>query len=218
VTKISIRVLLVDDHAIMREGLRALLNYYKDIEVIGEAQDGGEALDLMSTLNPDVILMDISMPGMGAIEATRIILKKFPQTAITILTQHEDWRYAQSLLQAGVQGYVSKRALGTDLIQAIRTVAKGEKYIEPAVAAAMEQKQPVKEKNKTTDTLQLKPLTPREEEILIHIAQGKTNIQIAKLLSLSVKTVEYHRMNLMSKLNARNVAELVRYAVKLGLV
>lgn len=215
--KIKIRVLLVDDHAIMREGLRALLNYYKDIEVIGEAQDGEEAFNLVGTHKPDVVLMDISMPGMGGFEATRLILKTFPQTAILVLTQHEDWRYAESLLKAGALGYVSKRALGTDLIKAIRTVTKGERYIEPTVAAALEQQQPVKKKEKT-DTLQLTSLTQREEEILFYIAQGKTNTQIAKLLSLSVKTVEYHRTNLMSKLNARNVAELVKYAVKAGLV
>jgi len=214
----SVRVLIVDDHAILREGLRALLYYYKDLEVVGEAQDGNEAIKLVKSLSPDVVIMDIAMPGMGGIDATRLILKERPHTAILALTQYEDWRYAKSLLEAGALGYVSKRTLGTDLVQAIRTVARGKRYIDPAVAAALEQQEQTLKKNKDQTLIIREPLTPREEEILSYIAQGKTNAQIAKILSLSVKTVEYHRTNLMSKLNANNVADLVRYAVKLGLV
>ncbi|NLZ38428.1 MAG: response regulator transcription factor [Firmicutes bacterium] len=213
-----IKVLLVDDHAIMREGLRALLANYKDVDVVGEAQDGDEAVELVNKLKPDVVLMDIAMPGMGGIEATRVIMEQNPQTAVLALTQHEDWRYAHSLLKAGALGYVSKRALGTDLILALRTVAKGEKYIEPSVEKAMPEKVKPKTERNSEELLLLQQLTPREEEILAHIAQGETNAQIAKKLCLSVKTIEYHRMNLMSKLEARNVADLVRYAVKQGLV
>jgi two-component system response regulator NreC len=214
----AIKVLLVDDHAIMREGLRALLANYKDVDVVGEAQDGDEAVKLANKLKPDVVLMDIAMPGMGGIEATRVILEQNPKTAVLALTQHEDWRYAHSLIKTGALGYVSKRALGTDLIKALRTVAKGKKYLEPAIEKAMPEEVKPMRKHSSEEPLLLQQLTPREEEILSHIAQGETNAQIAKKLCLSVKTIEYHRMNLMSKLEARNVADLVRYAVKQGLV
>jgi DNA-binding NarL/FixJ family response regulator len=207
----SIRVLIVDDHAILRDGLRALLGYYPDVLVLGEASDGAQAVKLVAELHPDVVLMDIAMPTMNGIEATRIIHQNYPSSRVLILTQHEDWRYVQPLLQAGATGYVLKRALGADLISALRSVARGETFLYPSVAATI-----VDEIHRQAETegSASEPLTPRETEVLKLIAQGHTNQQIAAALSLSVKTVEWHRTNLMSKLNAHTAADLVRYAVQ----
>ncbi|MCE5207459.1 MAG: response regulator transcription factor [Chloroflexi bacterium] len=210
-----IRVLLVDDHAILREGLRALLSHYEDVEVIGEAQDGAEAVALVGQLQPDIVLMDVAMPGMGGLEATQLIRQQHPQTRVLVLTQYDDFQYIQSLLRAGASGYVTKRALGTDLIAALQVVARGETYLQPSVASTVAEQ--FRHPADSTDDL-MEPLTSREQEILKHIAQGKTNPQIAVALSLSVKTVEWHRANLMSKLDAHSAADLVRYAVQHGLV
>ncbi len=210
-----IRVLLVDDHHIVREGLHALLAFYDDVEVVGEAQDGNEAVVRVQELRPDIVLMDIAMPGMNGLEATRIIRQQYPQISVLILTQHEERQYVLSLLQAGAAGYVLKRALGTDLINALRAVARGETFLYPAVAGAV-----VEEASHRagTRTLPTEALTPREGQVLKHIAMGKTNPEIAAALSISVKTVEWHRTNLMSKLNLHNIADLVRYALQHGLV
>ena len=204
----EIRVLLADDHAILSAGLRALLGYYDDIEIVGEARDGAEAVERVGELRPDVVLMDIAMPGMGGIEATRLICEKYPHTRILVLSQHGERQYVVALLQAGASGYILKRALGSDLIGAVRAVARGETYLHPDVSAVL-----VEEVRCPTE-----PLTPREQEILEHIVLGETSPQIAASLSLSVKTVEWHRSNLMSKLDAHNAAELVRIALQCGLV
>jgi DNA-binding NarL/FixJ family response regulator len=211
----KIRVLIVDDHAILREGLRALLNYYEDVEIVGEAQDGAEGIEKVKALSPDVVLMDIAMPGMNGLEATRLIREKYPQTNVLVLTQHEDRQYVLPLLQAGASGFMTKRALGTELIHALRTVARGETYLHPAAAATV-----VEELRHQGEPIADSPeaLTPRELEILQHIVAGETNAQIANALSISIKTVEWHRANLMSKLNAHTVADLVRYAIEHGLV
>ena len=210
----KIRVLMVDDHAILREGLRALLGYYDDVEIVGEAEDGVQALARMRDLTPDVVLMDIAMPRMNGLEATRQIREQFPQTRVLVLTQHEDRQYVLPLLQAGAAGFVSKRALGTDLINALRVVARGETFLYPSAAATV-----VEEIRHQTEGNGAAPdaMTPRELEILRHIADGETNSQIATALSISVKTVEWHRANLMSKLNAHSIADLVRYAIEHGL-
>jgi two-component system response regulator NreC len=204
----EIRVLLADDHAILSEGLRALLNHYDDVEVVGEARDGNEALARVAELRPDVVLMDIAMPGMNGIEATRLIREQHPHTRVLVLSQHGERQYVLALLQAGASGYLLKRALGSDLIGAVRTVARGETYLHPAVSTVL-----VEEMRHRSE-----PLTPREQEILQHIVRGQTSPQIAAGLSLSVKTVEWHRSNLMSKLNVHNTAELVRVALQCGLV
>ena len=205
------RILIVDDHAILREGLRAMLGYYDDIEVVGEAQDGAEALSQVDELRPDIVLMDIAMPGMNGLEATRAIRERFPDTRVLILTQHEDPQYVLPLMQAGASGFVSKRALGADLINAIRVVAQGEIFLYPTAATTI-----VQEMRRLRDSATTTPesLTPREVEILTHIVEGKTNAQIAVDLSISVKTVEWHRANLMSKLDVHSVADLVRYALE----
>ncbi len=210
----KIRILMVDDHAILREGLRALLGYYDDVEVIGEAQDGAEAVTRVGELAPDVVLMDIAMPGMNGLDATRIIRNQYPQTRVLILTQHEDPQYVVPLLQAGASGFVSKRALGNDLINALRVVARGETFLYPTAATTV-----VEEIRRRSVEAATEPdaLTPREMEILQHIVGGQTNAQIAADLAISVKTVEWHRANLMSKLNMHSVADLVRYALEHGL-
>ncbi len=207
----KIHVLLVDDHAILREGLRALLSYYDDIEVVGEAQDGAESLVRVRELQPDVVLMDIAMPGMNGLEATRLIREQHPQTRVLILTQHEDPQYVLPLLEAGASGFVTKRALGNDLITALRVVARGETFLYPTAATAV-----VDEIRRRREDAAVSPesLTPRELEILDHIVAGETNAQTAAALSISVKTVEWHRANLMSKLDVHSVADLVRYALE----
>lgn len=209
-----IRILLVDDHAILRDGLRALLSYYPDVEVVGEAEDGSQALECVEGLSPDIVLMDIAMPVMNGLEATQRIRQEHPETRILILTQYEDQPYVLSLLRAGVSGYVLKRALGTDLIKALRTVARGESFLYPSVTTTvLEQlRQPEVETSQDEDDL-----TPREDEILRRVADGETSRQIALALGISVKTVEWHRGNLMSKLGVRSVAELVRVAIDRGL-
>jgi DNA-binding NarL/FixJ family response regulator len=207
-----IRVLIVDDHAILREGLRALLSYYPDIEVVGEAEDGAQAIALLENLLPDVVLMDIAMPGMSGLEATRRIRQEYPSVRILILTQYEDQTYVLPLLHAGASGYVPKRALGADLTNAIRLVAKGGSFLYPPIATQTLQQLNV-ENNSTGNVL-----TQREQEILRQVVMGKTSSQIAVEMKISIKTVEWHRNNIMHKLHVESVAELVRYAIQQGLV
>ena len=204
----EIRVLLADDHAMLSAGLRALLGYYDDVEIVGEARDGAEAVELVAELRPDVVLMDIAMPGMNGIDATRLIHEQHPHTRVLVLSQHGERQYVLALLQAGASGYILKRALGSDLIGALRTVARGETYLHPAVSTVL-----VEEMRRPGE-----PLTPREQEILEHIVHGETSPQIAASLSLSLKTVEWHRNNLMGKLGVHNAAELVHVALQRGLV
>jgi DNA-binding NarL/FixJ family response regulator len=209
-----IRILLVDDHAILRDGLRALLSYYPDVEVVGEAGDGLQAIECVQRLSPDIVLMDIAMPGMNGLEATRHIRQHYPGTRVLVLTQYEDQQYVLPLLQAGVSGYVLKRALGADLINAVRTVASGESFLYPSVATTvLDQLRKSEQQARQED----KMLTPREQEILRRVASGETSRQIALALNVSAKTIEWHRGNLMSKLGLRSVAELVRYALEHGL-
>ena len=204
----EIRLLLADDHAILSAGLRALLGYYDDIEIVGEARDGAEAVELVGELRPDVVLMDIAMPGLNGIEATRLIREQYPRTRVLVLSQHAERQYVLAVLKAGASGYILKRALGLDLLGALRAVARGETYLHPEVSAVL-----VEEVRCPGERL-----TPREREILAHIVHGEANPQIAASLSLSVKTVQWHRANLMGKLNAHNAAELVRMALERGLV
>lgn len=207
----KIRVLLVDDHAILREGLRALLSLYEDIEVIGEAQDGDEALAKVASLEPNVVLMDLAMQGMNGLKATWHICQYFPGVRVVILSQHEDRQYVLPLLKAGAAGYLPKRSVGSDLTTAIRAVFSGETYLHPSVSTVV-----LEEMRSAGCRNQENPnkLTQRETEVLQYIVQGMTNSQIALALSLSIKTVEWHRTNLMNKLNLHCVADLVRYALQ----
>ena len=211
----KIRILLVDDHTILREGLRAFLRYHADMEIVGEARNGVEAAALVKQLRPDVILMDIAMPEMNGIEATRLICEMYPATKILILTQHEDPQYILQLLQVGASGYVLKDVLGIDLVAAVRTVARGESFLSPSVAKmlAQELRQTGNGKSSLPESL-----TPRELQVLEHVVRGKTNAQVAAALSISENTVAWHRTNLMTKLGVHSVAELVRYAIHHGLV
>ncbi|MBI3915272.1 MAG: response regulator transcription factor [Chloroflexi bacterium] len=170
----KIRVILVDDHAILREGLRALLSYYDDVQVVGEAQDGTESVNRTEELQPDIVLMDIAMPGMNGLEATRLIREKFPQTRVLILTQHEDPQYVLPLLQAGASGFVPKRALGTDLINALRVVARGETFLYPTAATTVVEE--IRRRHEDAATAP-ESLTHRELEILKHIVSASFSLK-----------------------------------------
>lgn len=210
----AIRILIADDHGVLRAGLRALLNTEPDLEVVGEAADGNEALRLTSELQPDIVLMDISMPDCGGIEATRWLMELQPDVRVLILTVHEDKGLLREAVRAGAAGYILKRAVESELINAIRAVSRGDLYVHPAVTRAL-----LSEVTSmpTANQMAIETLTPREVEVLRLIVTGHTNRQIADILTLSVRTVESHRANLMDKLNLHSRVELVRYAAKHGL-
>lgn len=210
----KIGVLLVDDHAILRVGLRAYLHYYDDIAVVGEAQNGSEAVALVANLHPDVVVMDVTMPGMNGIEATRLIRAQYPHTKVLILSQHDDPDYVIPLLQAGAAGYILKDALGSDLLNALRMVARGETFLSPSIAKVLAEE--IRHRGESTANV-AESLTPRERQVLQKITLGQTNAQIAATLSISVNTVEWHRANVMDKLGVHTVVELVRYAMQHGM-
>ncbi len=210
----KIRLLVADDHAIMRDGIRALLSLNDDIEIVGEASTGQEAVEKSAELNPDVIIMDIAMPGMDGLEATRRILKQNPKARILILTQHDDKEYVLSAIKAGSTGYLPKRALGSELVSAIRAVNRGDSFLYPSAASAL-----IKDyRSQAQDGDAYSQLTPREREILKLIAEGHTSREIADMLFISVKTVMGHRTKLMEKLNLHNRTELIKYAMRKGIV
>ncbi len=209
------RVLIVDDHPILCAGIQSLLSTCEDIEVVGEAQNGEQALARVEELRPDVVIMDIAMPKMNGIEAARLIHRKFPDTRVLTLTQHEEQQYVLPLLKAGVSGIVLKRALVADLINALRTVIQGETFLYPSLATAMVE---AINHQDTSAGSGRGSLTMREKEILERIVVGETTPEIASALNLSIKTVEFHRANLMTKMGARNVADLVREALRHGIV
>jgi two-component system response regulator NreC len=213
----KIRLLLVDDHAVIRTGLRMLLGNETDVEIIGEAGTGGEALEAVRTLDPDVVLMDIGLPDMSGIEATRAIRSSHPRTAVVALTIHEDEEYFFKMLDAGALGYVPKRAAPEELLTAIRAAARGEVYLFPSLAKLL-----VRDFLTQTRQADGKPpldgLTGREQEVLQSLAEGGSNEEIAAALVISPKTVARHRENLMRKLNLHSRAELVRYAIRKGII
>ncbi|HEY82661.1 MAG TPA: response regulator transcription factor [Dehalococcoidia bacterium] len=211
----KIRVLVVDDHAMFREGIRALLKDCEDVEIVGEASEGRDAIDKVRRLAPQVVLMDIVMPIMGGLEATRRIRKKNPGVKVLVLTQYDDPEYVLSMLRAGARGYISKTAPASDLISAIRAVHRGESFLYPSAAMTLIQEylmQVAEEKN------EYERLTDREREILQLVAEGHTNRQIADALFISVKTVLRHTTNMMQKLGLRNRTELIKYAMGKGLI
>ena len=211
----SIKVLIVDDHPIMREGIRALLGIQQEIKVVGEASEGREAVEKTQELAPDVVIMDIAMPGMDGLEATRVIKKQNLKAKILILTQYDSKEHILSALKAGASGYLPKRALGTDLLSAIRSIFRGDSFLYPSVASALiDHYQHSRAEN--TDPYDI--LTPRQREILKLIAEGHTCKEIAKTMDISPKTIYGHRAGIMEKLGLRNRSELMKYAARKGLL
>lgn len=207
---VSIRILVSDDHGVLRAALRALLKGEADMQVVGEAANGTEALRLARELEPDVLLLDMSMPGLGGIEVTRQIQKVIPHVRVLVLTVHEDERLVREAIQAGAAGYIIKRAFDTELTSAIRAVAQGDLYIHPALTRALLKEQATQPEARPEP--ERTPLTRRETDVLQLIARGYTNKQVADALGLSVRTVETHRANLLAKLNVASRVDLVRYA------
>jgi two-component system response regulator NreC len=212
----SIKLMLVDDHEIVRAGLRMLLQTEPDMEIVAEASSGLEAIELAQTCQPDVVLMDVTMPEMNGIETTRQLKRRCPEAAILALTIHEEEDYFFRMLRAGASGYIPKRAAPEDLLQAIRTVHRGEVFLHGSVANAL-----VKDFLQRRDIdspADLSILTKREQEVLTLIAEGLTNKQIGEELGISPKTVARHRDNITQKLNLSSRAELTRYAIQKGLI
>jgi len=208
-----IRVLLADDHTLVREGIRLCLEALGDISVVGEASDGKEAVERALALEPDVVLMDVSMPGTSGIEATRQIKQARPRVQVVGLSMYDNEEYVTRLLKAGASGYVLKRSAATDLAAAVRAAHAGEAFLYPSIARRV-----IDDYLRRLDDAPTAGLTSREREILGHIVYGRTNREVADLLTLSVKTVENHRANLMAKLDAHDRGQLVRAAERLGLV
>jgi DNA-binding NarL/FixJ family response regulator len=205
------RILIADDHGIVRSGLKLLLDRQSDMEVVAEAEDGVEALEKVLAEKPDVVILDVAMPRMTGLQATHEIKKQAPDTQVLILSMHDDERYLFEALRAGAAGYVLKRAADQDLVDAIRAAARGEPFLTPTAQQTL-----------IRDFLergeQRSELTPREQEVVKLIAEAHTNKEIAAILHLSEKTVESHRANVLQKLGMRDRVELVRYAIRHGLV
>jgi two-component system response regulator NreC len=211
----KIRILLVDDHSLVRSGLMKLLEPQKEFQVVGEAGDGEEALALVKKLQPDVVLMDLSMPKMSGLEATKLIGVKFPNVRVLVLTMHENEEYVFQILKAGAGGYILKDSGRDELVKAIQAVARGEKFFSSRISEIMVQgflkKGDAKSTSEESDDL---PLTKREREVLAYIAEGMNNQQIAEKLFISPRTVDTHRTNIMQKLDIHDTANLVRFAIE----
>ena len=209
----GIRVLVADDHAIVREGICSLLARRKDIEVVGQAADGRQAVDQVASLAPDVVLMDISMPVMNGLEATLEIRRSFPNVRVLVLSQYESKEYVLPLLRAGAAGYIAKRARATELVDAIRRVYYEGAYLQADLARAV-----VDGVTHSADAEPQPILTDREKQVVRLVADGMSSREIADQLGLSVKTVDTHRANIMEKLGIHSSAELVKYAIREGIV
>jgi DNA-binding NarL/FixJ family response regulator len=209
----GIRVLVADDHAIVREGICSLLARRKDIEVVGQAADGGQAVGQVASLAPDVVLMDISMPVMNGLEATLEIRRSFPNVRILVLSQYESKEYVLPLLRAGAAGYIAKRARASELVDAIRRVYYEGAYLQAEIARAV-----VDGVTRSADAEPQPILTEREKQVVRLVADGMSSREIADQLGLSVKTVDTHRANIMEKLGIHSSAELVKYAIREGIV
>jgi len=212
---VTIKVLLADDHKIVRDGLRNLLEKHSDISVSGEAEDGREALQLARKLSPDVVVMDIAMPELNGIEATRQILSEYPGVKIVALSMHSDRRYVSEMLKAGASAYLLKDCAFEELITAIRTIMKGKIYLSPGIAGVVIED--YIRKGLKPDSSVFSVLSDREREVLQLMAEGKTTKEVAAHLNVSVKTVETHRTNIMTKLDIHSIAELTKYAIREGL-
>jgi two-component system response regulator NreC len=213
----KIRVLIVDDHTLVRDGVHALLSLVADVKVVGEAANGKEALEKVKELVPDVVLMDLAMPIMSGLEATRRIRKRFPGTKVLALTQYEDREYIVPTIEAGARGFISKTAAFSDLASAIQAVYRGGSFLSPmAAAAVVEECQQKITMEGEKDSYQ--NLTDREREMLKLVVEGYTAKEIADMLVISVRTVETHKTNLMKKLDIHNKADLIRFAIRKGII
>ncbi len=210
------RILIADDHAIVRDGVRALLSLADDMEVVGEAPGGQEAIDLAVSLEPDLILMDIAMPGLGGLEATIEIRKRVPRARIIVLSQYGDPEYVKRFLKAGVSGYMLKKAAGADLVAAIRAVMRGGLVLDPEIARDAVSEAGAPHATETPDAYE--SLTDREKQVLKLVAEGRSNKEVASMLNISVKTAMSHREHVMVKLNLHNRTELIRFALRNGVI
>jgi len=209
----SVRILLADDHTVMRNGLRLLLERQPHLQVIGEASDGRQAVALSESSNPDVVIMDIGMPNLNGIEATRQIVNRSPRTAVAILSMHSDESYVIRALKAGARAYLLKDSAEADLLAAVRALTEGKSFFSPAISKILvEDYMRQLESRGAEDTYEL--LTNREREILQLLAEGRTNKEVANMLNLSLYTVETHRTHILQKLNLHSVPELILYAVR----
>jgi two-component system, NarL family, response regulator NreC len=208
----KIRILLADDHTVVRQGFRHILAAQTDMDIVAEAADGREAVEMAEKLAPDVVVMDVAMPNLNGIEATRRLAKSSPRTRVLALSMHKDSVYVREILRAGARGYLLKDSFDRDLLNAVRAVARGEGYLSPAVSEAVL----CDYRKHVSDPLDL--LSGREREILQMIAEGKTNKEIASQLKLSVYTVDAHRGRIMEKLNLHSTGELVRFAMRHGMI
>ena len=214
----KITVLLADDHTVVRQGLRVLIEAEEDMRVVGEAENGRQAVQLAKRLQPDVVVLDVAMPLLNGLEATRQILREVPQTKVLILSSYSDDEYVQQLTEEGATGYLMKQTAANDLLKAIREAQKGNTFFSPSISKrlldrcreAFVQGGPIKKRSNR--------LTSRESEVLQLIAEGQANKQIASELSISIKTVEKHRQQVMNKLNIHDVAGLTRHAISKGIV
>jgi DNA-binding NarL/FixJ family response regulator len=210
-----IRIVIADDHGILREGIRALLANTPDVEVVGEAADGRAAVELCKELDADVVLMDIAMPGLGGLEATLLLKKEHPRTKVLVLTQYEDREYVRRFLKAGVSGFVLKKAAGSGLAESIRAVQRGGLVLDPSVAReAMDAAKP--QPRGPADPYD--SLTDREKQVLKLVAEGRSNKEVAEVLGISVKTAMSHREHVMLKCDLHNRTDLVRFALQKGVI
>jgi len=213
----SIRILLADDHAVVRDGVRALLEKQPDMTVVGEAADGRETVHMAEEQSPDVVVMDIAMPNMNGIEATRRIVSSNPHTAVVILSMHQDESYVLRSLKAGAKGYLLKDSLRSDVIEAVRTVSQGRSFLTKKVSRMLQEDYiRLMEQRGLEDSYDL--LTDREREILQLVAEGKTNKEAATLLNISITTVETHRTHILQKLGLHSIPDLILYAVRKGII
>jgi len=210
---LSIRVLIVDDHAVVRAGLRMLIDAEQDMETVGEAGSVREAVFEARSLGPDLVLMDVVMPGESGLEGLPALLKEHPAVKVLVLSMQDDPRYVREAFDAGASGYVLKEAADSEVVSAVRAVAAGERYVHPALGARLVAAEAAERKRAEVD-----PLSDREREVLRLLALGHTNQEIAKLLYISVRTAETHRAHIMQKLGLSSRAELVRYALSEGLL
>jgi two-component system, NarL family, response regulator NreC len=213
----QIRILIADDHVIIRSGLRLLLEQQPDFKVVAEANDGREALQMVSKFHPEVAILDVGMPQLNGIEATRQIVAEEPATQVVILSMHADEGYVLRALKAGAKAYIVKNSAEADLIRAVRSVAEGKSFFSPVISKMLleDYVRQVREKN-VEDSYDL--LTPREREVLQLVAEGRSNKDVANILNLSLHTVETHRGNILEKLGLHGVPELILYAVRKGII